>query len=377
VRTSARIPVRGRRALIEPEPLQQVDRTRVRYRGRTLAYFSGCDYFRLASHPAVLEAARRGLNQLGLNVAASRLTTGNHPIYRRLEQRLMEFFDAADALLVPTGYLGPLVVAQALERAFSHALIDERAHPALQDAARLLDCPVLRFKHRDPGQLAGVVARCGPGARPVVLTDGLFAHDGSVAPLKAYLKCLPADASMIVDDAHGAGVLGKSGKGTLEAEGVGRRRVIQCITLSKAFGAYGGAVLGSPKLRERILTRSQLFVGSTPLPPPLAAAALVAIGVVGRNPRLRWRLAENTRYVRTELRKAGFGLQETPGPILPFYPRTAHDIAALQRRLLAAGVYPPLLLYPGGPAAGYFRFVMSSEHTRAQLDRLINALRTR
>src|SRR2546421_2721167 len=111
--------------MIEPEPLQQLDRTYVRVRGRKLSYFSGCDYFRLASHPKVLSAMRRGIDRYGLNVAASRLTTGNHVLYRELERALSKFFDAPDALLVSTGYLGNLVVSQALAGNFSHVLIDE------------------------------------------------------------------------------------------------------------------------------------------------------------------------------------------------------------------------------------------------------------
>ena len=121
--------------------------------------------------------------------------------------------------------------------------MDERAHPALLDAANQLNCPVLKFKHRDADDFARAVARCGRGARPMALTDGMFSHDGSVAPLRAYLKILPRDGLLLVDDAHGAGVLGKTGKGTPEFEKVSRRQIIQCITLSKAFGVYGGAVL--------------------------------------------------------------------------------------------------------------------------------------
>src|SRR5437660_1163296 len=119
----------------EPEPLQQINRTYVRCRGRKLSYFSGCDYFRLASHPKVLAALRIGAAKYGLNVAASRLTTGNHLLYHRLEQELARFFAAPNALLVSTGYLTNLIVAQALAGKFSHVLIDDDSHPSLSDAA--------------------------------------------------------------------------------------------------------------------------------------------------------------------------------------------------------------------------------------------------
>ncbi len=359
----------------EPEPLQQVDRTCVRYQGRKLAYFSGCDYYRLASHPKVAGALQAGVRQYGLNVAASRMTTGNHALYRELEAELVDFFGAESALLVSTGYVTNLVVAQALAGNFSHALLDDGAHCSLADAARFLDCPVLRFKSRDAEALERAASRCGPEARLVLLTDGMFSHDGSAAPLAEYLEILPRDALLLVDDAHGAGVLGRTGRGAVEHAGVGRRRIIQTVTLSKAFGAYGGAILCAPKLRQRILDRSRMFVGSTPLPLPLANAALAGVRILRADRGLRQRLRANAAHVKTSLRRAGLSLPDTPGPIVPLLPQRPSEAARLQRALLAAGIYPPFIKYPGGPPSGYFRFVISSEHSRAQLDGLLKVLR--
>jgi 7-keto-8-aminopelargonate synthetase-like enzyme len=360
--------------MTEPEPLQQIDRTYVRFRKRKLSFFSGCDYFRLASHPRVMAALHAGLKKFGLNVAASRMTTGNHLLYGELETELADFFAAESALLVPTGYTTNLVVAQALKGGFSHALLDDDAHPSVADAARLLDCPVLQFKSRNAKALAVTIHRCGPGTKLLVLTDGMFARDGSAAPLAKYLEVLPKDALILVDDAHGAGVLGRTGQGTPEYEGVSRRRIIQTVTLSKAFGAYGGAILGSARLRQRILDRSQMFIGGTPVPLPLANAALAGVKTLKANPALRRRLHGNAAHVKSSLREAGLALTETPGPIVLMIPRHASETARLQRALLAAEIYPPFLRYPGGPEHGYFRFVISSEHTRPQLDALLKVL---
>jgi len=358
------------------EPLQQLGGSRVRWRGRELIYFSGCDYFRLAEHPAVLKAAADGVKKFGLNVAASRLTTGHHKIYEELERELARFFGTEDALLVSNGYMTCIVVAQALAGNFSHTLLDERAHPALLEAAGQLDCPILKFKHRDAEDFRRAVARCGKGTRPIVLTDGMFAHDGSVAPLKAYLKALPRDGVILVDDAHGAGVLGKRGQGTAEFEGVNRRQIIQCATLSKAFGVFGGVVLGTRTLREKIFKRSRAFIGSTPLPLPLANAALKSVKILRTQASgLRKKLDGNANYVRGALRQAGVKFAETPGPIVQLLTENPSEIQALKKRLLAAGIYPPLVKYPGGNAQGYFRFVISSGHSRAQLDKLIKVLK--
>ena len=357
----------------EAEPLQQVRRTYVRRAGRVLSYFSGCDYFRLASHPRIVRAVKDGLSRYGLNVAASRITTGNHELYGRLEKQLGKFFRAEAALLTSTGYVTNLVVAQALAGQFSHALMDERAHAALKDAAQFLNCPVLTFKHRDVVSFEAALKRCGNGSRHLVLTDGMFSHDGSVSPLREYLKLLPRDGLMWVDDAHGAGVLGKTGGGAVELQGVSRKRVVQCVTLSKAFGVYGGAILCSSKLRARLVS-SPAFVGSTPLPLPLASGALEALAVLSDGKLFRARLNENARIVKSALSKAGLNLPDYPGPIIPLHFGKASEITKLKRALLASNILPPLIHYPGAPAGGYYRFVISSEHTKAQLQQLIRAL---
>ncbi len=236
--------------MCEPQPTQLLDRTHVRYQGRRLLFFGGCDYLGLAWHPAVRNALARSVRRGVLNVAASRLTTGNDPLYSRLERELAGFFGMESALLVGTGYATNLVVAQALSGHFTHALLDERAHVSLVDAALWLGCRVLKFRHRDVDDFARVLRRCGRRARPIVLTDGMFAHDGSVAPLRAYQELLPSGGWLLVDDAHGAGVVGDGGRGSVAHCGIERRHVIQCITLSKAFGGYGGAVLGPAATRR-------------------------------------------------------------------------------------------------------------------------------
>lgn len=360
--------------MVEPEPLQQIPPTHVRFRGRKLIYFSGCDYFRLANDPRVRAALSTGARRYGLNVAASRLTTGNHRVYVELEESLASFFGAADALLVPDGYLTNLVTAQALAGNFSHALIDEKAHPSLLDAADLLQCPVVRFAHRSPKSLQQAIQRCGPAAKLILLTDGLFSHDGSVAPLKDYAKVLPKDSLMLVDDAHGAGVLGPTGKGTPELTRIGRARVVQTLTLSKGFGVYGGAILGTKALRRQILERSRIFIGSTPLPPPLAQAALAAVAVLRVDPKRRSRLMENVSYLKEGLRAAGYPINHTPGPVLAVQLKDVRANRRLHAALLRSGIYPPFIQYPGGAPGGYFRFAISSEHQHSQLDRLLGTL---
>jgi 8-amino-7-oxononanoate synthase len=176
------------------------------------------------------------------------------------------------------------------------------------------------------------------------------------------------------DDCHGAGVVGANGRGSLEHEGVPRDRVIQTITLSKALGAFGGAVLASVDVRGRILARSRMFIGSTPPPLPLMHAALAVLEILSTKDALRRRLHGNAAWLRTALRAAGVAVPDAPGPIVALNPAGPAAAEELRLALLRAGIYPPFLRYPGAPPEGQFRFVVSSAHTRVQLRSLAAVL---
>jgi 7-keto-8-aminopelargonate synthetase-like enzyme len=356
------------------EPLEQIDGTRVLSHGRKLVYFGGCDYFRLSRHPEVLAALRDGLKRLGLNVAASRMTTGNHPIYGRLEAELAGFFDAPRAVLFSNGYITAQAVAQSLAGEFTHLLIDEQAHAGLKDATLFARARVLTFRHRDPGDLARIVRRLGPEARVILFTDGLFAQSGTVAPVRQYRDVLPRNAWILVDDAHAAGVLGGNGRGTPEFAGIGRERLIQTITLSKAFGLYGGAVLCDRQTARRILAGSRFFVGNTPLPLPFVHAAGVALRLLNPGSTLRKQLHERTALIKSSLRDSGIPHMDSPGPTLSLGGLSPRERARLSIRLLEAGIFPSYIHYPGGPGAGYFRFAWATAHSLQQVETLAGVL---
>jgi 7-keto-8-aminopelargonate synthetase-like enzyme len=356
------------------EPLQQIDRTMVRYRGRKLIYFGGCDYFRLASHPEVLRALHDGAEKFGLNAAASRATTGNHVLFGKLESELARFFGVERAALLSNGYATNLAFAQTFASEFTHALMDKRAHGSQRDAAQALDCPVRSFRHRDAQDFRRVLARCGRAARPLVITDGMFSHDGSLAALDEYLDALPARGVLLVDDAHGAGTLGRSGRGTPQVCGVRDKRLVQTISLSKAFGVYGGAVLGTKKIVEAIQDRSRIFRGNTPPPLPLVNAALASLKILKSDPSLRARLKANTARIKGALRATDLPIVDNASPIVPLIPRDALHALRIRQSLLRAGIFPSLIRYAETPPPGYFRFAISSEHTRAHLDLLAEIL---
>ncbi|HXT40366.1 MAG TPA: pyridoxal phosphate-dependent aminotransferase family protein [Candidatus Angelobacter sp.] len=355
-------------------PLQQTDRTCVLYRGRRFSYFGGCDYYRLSSHPTIIAALVAGLKKYGLTTAASRKTTGNHFLYGQLEKRLAGFFGTADAVLVSNGYATNLVVAQALAGGFSHVLIDEKAHASLVDATVFFDGPIINFSHRDTSAVRRIMERIGRQSRPVLLTDGMFSHDGGLAPIDGYLRSLPRNAAILLDDAHGAGILGKTGKGTAEQLGVRSDRIVQTISLGKAFGVYGGAVLGARSVCDRIRDRSRLFGGNTPPPLPLVNAALQAVRILGSDRSLPRRLQQNVQILRSELQQTDFLVPDTPGPIMAVVPQTPAQARRLTKQLVGQRVYPSFIRYPGGADAGYFRFAISSEHSARQIISLARAL---
>ena len=354
------------------KPLQQIQRTFVLNRGRKLIYFSGCDYFRLSSHPDVLKALHEGADKFGVNVAASRSTTGNHALFGKLEKRLAKFFGVERAALFSNGYATNLAFVQTFAEEFTHVLIDERAHGSLRDAAEFLKCAVHTFRHRDTTGFSRTLKSLGRNAKPLVLTDGMFSHDGSLAPLYNYLDALPPHAVLLVDDAHGAGVLGKTGKGTPEVSEVRDARLVQTVSLSKAFGVYGGAVLASAKIIAAIEERSRIFNGNTPLPLPMANAVLTSLKILQSNPALRARLHANTARIKKALMAAKVPIADNASPVISITPGNDAHSSRMTRALLRAGIFPSLIRYAGFPQG--FRFTISSEHTASQIDKLAGVL---
>lgn len=349
------------------EPLQQVDRVYVRSKGRKLLYFGGCDYLRLSSDPSVVRAVEAGMRRWGLNVAASRMTTGNHSLYETVEGEIADFFKAEAAVLTSNGYLTNMVVAQGLSGEIKTVLVDERSHVSMLDALLLLKAKVVLFPHRDPRAFAARLKTMRDRDGLAILTDGMFSHDGSLAPLKEYREIAGEDAFMWVDDSHGAGILGRSGKGTVEISGLQRRNLIQTVTFSKGFGVYGGAVVCERAIRDLILEKSRIMVGNTPLPLPLVSGISKALSIVKRGGRSRERLRAN---VETFYREQGEILPREMTPIVSVVPTSRRRAEALREKLLKNAIYPTLIQYPGGPEGGYFRFAISSEHTHEQVKKL-------
>jgi len=355
----------------QPGPaLMQVDPVHVEEKGRVLLYFGGCDYFRLSWHRAVRAVVKQALGRRSLTVAASRTTTGNDPLYGSMEDRLARFFATESATLAASGYVAVLAVGQALRDVFTHVLIDEKAHGCLKEALRSWKARIRVFRHADPDHVEKLVRRWPARARGILITDGMFAQDGSMPPLREYRDALPARAWIWVDDAHGAGLMGKRGRGALEWAGVSGRRWIQTLSLGKAFGVYGGAILGARSLRTKLLERAEILAGNTPLPLPYVEGLMESIRQLEAHPEWRDRLLEESTGLKRALAPLGWPSLLTPGPIVSWTP--PGDPKPMMTALRRAGIHPCFIRYQGRP--GCFRFALSSGHTRRQLLHLGEAL---
>ena len=239
----------------------------VRLAGRTCAYFGGTAYLDLQRRPELAEAADRAMRRYGLHPATSRIGYGESPPTAEAEAEAARFFGTGAAWLLPSGWLGASVLLEVFSRAGDRLFLDREAHYALRDAARLVGRPAVEFESLDPEDLrARLAAELRPGERPVVLTDGVFPVSGRVAPLADYVEVLRGHtgALLVVDDAHGFGVLGAAGRGSVEQQGLwGQSGVHVTGTASKALGGYGGLLVGAVDGVRELQARSRLFAGST------------------------------------------------------------------------------------------------------------------
>jgi 8-amino-7-oxononanoate synthase len=320
-----------------------------------------------------MAAAREGIREASLSVSASRRTTGEHQTFLGLEAWVRRLFGAPGAVLLPCGYLGPLAVAQTLRGQWDAVILEQPAHPCLEDAAALCGVPGHRFTRGSAEALRGVVQRLGTGKRLALFVEGVGGLDGRVAPLIAYKQALQSDAWIIVDDCHGAGWYGPEGRGVRGDLGASWVRTVQCITFSKAFGTMGGAVFGEAAVIRAIREESGVFGGTTPMPPHLAAATIAALEVWRAEPERRKRLLEAVAAVKRPLVEGGVLREITTGPMF-LVTATRAERTSLQRRLLRSGIHPSWINYPGAPAGGAYRFAVSSEHSPAALDALVGAL---
>ncbi len=349
----------------------------VTFRGRSVILMASNDYLGLATHPALKKAAQEAIERFGVGAGASRLVSGTLPPHVELEAALARFKGTEAALVFGSGYLANLGLIPSLIGTGGVICADRLCHASLLDGCRLSGATLHRYRHRDLNHLEALLAKRPPNRKTLIVTDGVFSMDGDVAPLPELLDLAERyGAQVLVDDAHGTGVMGQNGRGTLEHFGVEARLPFHMGTLSKALGGSGAYVAGPATLIRYLVNRARSFIYTTAPPPASAAAALAGLEVLHSDRTRRIRLWVNQRHFRAGLLALGFTLPDTVSPILPVLVGDPEKATKLAERLLQLGVYAPAIRPPTVPReTSRIRTTVTSEHTTEQLDQVLAAFK--
>ncbi|MDQ2732493.1 MAG: 8-amino-7-oxononanoate synthase [Armatimonadota bacterium] len=318
--------------------------------GRPVLSLGSNNYLGLANHPEVRAAAVACIERVGLGSGGARLTTGNYPEHGALERELADWQGTEDAMLFESGYAANIGVIPALLGRGDLILSDSLNHASLIDGCRLSRAEVRVYGHRDVETAAALLNDRAAFRRCAIVTDGVFSMDGDLAPLPEL--CTLAErqgAFLIVDDAHGGGVLGPEGAGTISLPGVDGRVAVRIGTMSKALGASGGFAAGSRALCEYLRHRARSFVYSTAPPPAVAAGALAALRLTRQGDALREKLHDNAEWLRSVFRLHGWTVPDGQTAIIPVMVGDAAAAVLASERLLAAGVLVPAIRPPTVP----------------------------
>ena len=338
--------------------------------------FSSNDYLGLANHPELISAFHDGLNRWGAGSGAAHLVTGHSAAHHALEEELAEFLGYPRVLLFSSGYLANLGLQQALLGRGDRVIHDRLNHASLLDGARLSGAKLVRFSHKDIAALEGRLAEKGTG-RVLVATDGLFSMDGDVAPLPAIAgECRCAAATLVVDDAHGIGVHGPEGRGTVAKFGLGEPEVpVLMGTLGKAFGLSGAFVAGSDSLVETLIQQARTYIYTTAPPPAQAEAARMALRLVRGGDERRERLRTLIQRFRSGATELGLDLMSSDTPIQPLMVGDSSSAVELSKSLQKHGILVTPIRPPTVPdGSARLRITFSANHTEEHVDRLLEAL---
>jgi glycine C-acetyltransferase len=348
--------------------------------GREVLLFAGSNYLDLAGHPEVVEAAARGARQWGAAAGGSRLISGNLAIHEALEEELAEFFGTEAALVFNTGYMANVGVIPALVGPGDVLVSDELNHASIIDGARLARSQVAVFKHGDIESFSEVLRRLradGTSAKRILVAiDGVYSMDGDVAPVAEIVKLAhDAEAMVLLDDAHGTGVLGRRGRGTAEAAAVLSEVDILMGTLGKSVGSFGAFIAGSQKLRDLLVNTARSFIFSCALAPSQVEASRTSLRLIDEEPWRRQRLRENCDRLRDRLAKAGISTAPSTTHILPVVLGDNERTMAVCERLLERGYYAQGIRHPSVPlGSARLRITPMASHEESEIDGLADAI---
>ena len=344
--------------------------------GEQLLSFCSNDYLGLANHPDVIAAFHRGVDQYGVGSGASQLVTGHSRAHHELEAALADFVQRPRALLFSTGYMANLGVLSTLLGRGDRIFEDRLNHASLLDGARLSDARLRRYRHADVAALDADLA-AAPAGKCLVATDAVFSMDGDLAPLGQLSATAARHAAwLMVDDAHGFGVQGPHGQGSVAAAGLGMQAVPVLVgTLGKSCGTFGAFVAGSEALIETLIQAARSYIYTTALPPAIAVATLAALARVREDDWRRDRLASLVARFRAGADQLGLRLGESSTPIQPLLVGDSRAAVELSQALREEGVLVTAIRPPTvAQGTARLRITFSAAHTEEQVDRLLDAL---
>ncbi len=347
--------------------------------GKEVLNFCSNNYLGLANHPRIVEAAKSAIDSRGVGPAAVRTIAGTMDIHLELEKRLAGFKGVEAAITFQSGFNANLAVIPALVSKEDVIYSDELNHASIIDGSRLSRATIIRYAHADPEDLHKQIESQSDAGfrRALIITDGVFSMDGDVAPLdRIYEVASSYGHLLMVDDAHGEGVLGEGGRGIVDHFNLHGKVDVEMGTLSKAFGVVGGLVAGRQLIVDWLRQRGRPFLFSSAMTVPDVAACIAAIDILEESTELVDRLWENTRYFKQEMGALGFDTGESTTPITPVMLGEAPRAQEFSRRLFEEGVFAMALGFPTVPRGkARLRVMISAAHERDDLDSGLDAFK--
>jgi len=340
-------------------------------------YLSFCsnDYLGLANHPDLIAAAQQGAARYGVGAGASHLVSGHSAAHHELEARLADFVGQPAALLFSTGYMANIGVIGALLGRHDAVFADKLNHASLNDAALLSRAKLQRYPHLDMQALDAMLA-ASKAPRKLVATDTVFSMDGDIAPLPELLAlCERHDAWLLLDDAHGFGVLGEHGQGALAHCGIASPRIIYMATLGKAAGVFGAFVAGAPELIQTLVQRARSYIYTTAAPPMLASALAASLELIAAEDWRRRHLGQLIAHLKQSLKLRRWHLLPSVTPIQPVVIGPNAETVAVSEALRERGILVPAIRPPTVPKGqARLRISLSAAHSIEDVERLAQAL---
>lgn len=350
---------------------------RVIVEGKEVILLSSNNYLGLANHPRLKEASLLATEKYGVGSGASRLISGNNPLYEELEERLARLKGTEAALVFSTGYMANLGVITTLTGKGDVIFTDELNHASIIDACRLSRAEIKTYRHKDIAHLEQLLNEDNKKGTRLIVTDGVFSMDGDIAPLPKIVQLAKRhSAILMVDDAHGTGVLGKNGGGTVEHFGLEGVVDIHMGTLGKALGSFGAYIAGSRDLIEYLINRSRPFIYTTALPPAILATAITAIDIIENEPSLREKLWANRNRFYNGIKNLGYNTLESETPIIPIFIGDTERTVDIAEGLFEKGIFCPAIRPPTVPrGTSRLRATVMATHTVEDIDYCIEVFR--